>query len=148
MKSAGIFVLFLVVLFGVYYIFHQFTRRDQMTDILEVGNTKIIVELADNPLNRAKGLSGRENLCENCGMLFVFKEAKTQYFWMRDMKFPLDFVFIREGRVVEIVENVPVTDLTGNISQIYSRQQADAVLELNAGFVQRNQIKISDFVSF
>ena len=72
------------------------------------------------------GLSGVGKLCRDCGMLFVFGKPKIQSFWMYGMKFPLDFVFIRDSRVVEVVENVQVNDDSGNIHQIIGKSNFES----------------------
>lgn len=114
---------------------------------LSVGSQVLFVEVARTAFEKARGLSDRENLCPDCGMLFVYESPKIQNFWMMGMKFALDFVFIREGAVVEVRENIPVTDFSGVVTRIQSREEADMVLEVKAGFTSRNNIKTGDRVS-
>ena len=52
------------------------------------------MDLADTPEKRFQGLSGREILEEGTGMLFVFQEERQHTFWMKDMRFPLDMIWI------------------------------------------------------
>ena len=111
---------------------------------LVVGEAKISVEIADEPAEQIRGLSRREELCESCGMLFVFAEASVQRFWMQDMKFPLDMIFIRDGRIVEIAENVPAPVPAEALAVVQSSQSADQVLEVNAGFAQTAGLGIGD----
>lgn len=111
---------------------------------LVVGGTKISVEVADTVEQKYQGLSGRESLCRDCGMIFPYDRAETQRFSMRGMKFPLDFIFIRGGKVVEFWEGVPPPAEGGVAANIDSRAEADQVLEVNAGFVEKNQIRIGD----
>ena len=62
-----------------------------------------IVELALTEEEQYKGLSGRESLAEKEGMLFIFKEEKSPYFVMRNMDFPLDFLFIdKDNKIIDI----------------------------------------------
>ena len=111
---------------------------------LEVGGTKIKVELAQTEFERYRGLSGREKLCDDCGMLFVFPEARKTGFVMRDMKFPLDMIGIREGRVVAIDENCQPDEAT-----VYQDEEmVDKVLEVKAGTVSSLGIKLGNGVIF
>ena len=111
---------------------------------LEVGDTKIKVELAQTEFERYRGLSGREKLCDDCGMLFVFPEARKTGFVMRDMKFPLDMIGIREGRVVAIDENCQPDEAT-----VYQDEEmVDKVLEVKAGTVSSLGIKLGNGVIF
>ena len=67
-----------------------------------------IVEVVDTPELRTKGLSGRESLGEDTGMLFVFeKQSDNNCFWMKDMKFSIDMVWLNDKKqVLNIAENV------------------------------------------
>jgi uncharacterized membrane protein (UPF0127 family) len=123
-------------------------RRDEPEiKYLELGANKITVELARTQLAHYRGLSGRDKLCDDCGMLFVFPEPRKTAFVMRDMKFPLDMIGIREGKVVAIDENVqPENDTDLTVYQ--NKEVVDYVLEVNAGTVRRLVIKVGDKVDF
>ena len=76
--------------------------------VVEVGGVVFEVEIADDAAERAQGLSGRDPLPEDGGMLFVYQEPVVPGFWMRQMRFPLDFVWIGEDcEVVDVTPNVP-----------------------------------------
>lgn len=123
-------------------------RRDEPEiKYLELGANKITVELARTQLAHYRGLSGRDKLCDDCGMLFVFPEPRKTAFVMRDMKFPLDMIGIREGKVVAIDENAqPENDTDLTVYQ--NKEVVDYVLEVNAGTVRRLVIKVGDKVDF
>lgn len=112
-----------------------------------IGNTEILVEIADTQAKMEKGLSGRNSLPENQGMLFLFKEPNFYGFWMKGMNFPLDFIWIRENEVVETTENVKPEDFQPP-KNLFSKEKVDKVLEVNAGFVEKSKIKIGDKISF
>lgn len=83
-------------------------------------------------------------LKENEAMLFVFPAAGFHSFWMKDMTFDLDFIWINNNRIVDLTENVSHVNQT----QIYMpKTEVDNVLEVNAGFIQMYGIKIGDKVS-
>lgn len=108
------------------------------------------IDVADNMLSRAQGLSGREKLGDNEGMYFVFGTSSVQGFWMKDMKFAIDMIWIKGERIVGFEENVqpePEKTVFG-LTVYYSPEAVDRVLEVNAGTVARNGIKAGDLVYF
>jgi len=101
------------------------------------------VEIADNSEEQARGLSGRESLSRNRGMLFVFPEPDNHSFWMKDMNFGLDFVWINGDTVAEITADVkPPGSLPLQI--LTPKEKVDKVLEINAGAAKRLNIKVGD----
>lgn len=118
-------------------------RTENETLLLDLEGQKIQAELAKTPQERFKGLSGREHLCENCGMLFVFPQRQERSFVMRDMNFPLDVIWIRDQKIVNIDKDAPPEG--SNPKKEYRSQiPVDKVLELNAGFCDAHEIKIGD----
>lgn len=116
---------------------------------VKIGNTTILVELADTPEKITQGLSDRKNLDGNTGMLFVFNKPTTSPFWMFHMNFPLDFIWIADGRVVQIDENIPPPSQTSGIPKVVTPgQPVDRVLEVNAGYIKSHGIKEGDEVAF
>lgn len=119
--------------------------RPRLTE-MTIGNTKIQVDVADTVGKQQRGLSGRPSLPQNQGMLFIFSNPSIYMMWMQGMQFPLDFIWIRDGRVVDITENVPYPVGDNPPVRIQPKEFVSAVLEVNAGFVQRKGIKIGDEV--
>ncbi len=115
-----------------------------------INTAKISVQIADTKEKRVKGLSGVNSLPEDGGMLFVFEsKGVTTLFWMKDMLIPLDIIWIGDGKVIKIDKNVPIPP-TGyrdaNIKTYSPGQPIDYVLEVNAGFSDKNKIKVGDTV--
>ncbi len=117
------------------------------TKEIKIGNAEINAEIADTPLKRAKGLSGRDGLPEKSGMLFIFENSGYHYFWMKDMLIPLDFIWINNSRVIDTKENVKPEDYQPP-KTLASQDEVNMVLEVNAGFVQKENIKIGDGIEF
>lgn len=90
---------------------------------------KFAIERADTEQAREKGLGGRESLCSSCAMLFVFPRSGNYGFWMKDMKFPLDIIWIYHGMVVHIERNIH----PDSKEVFLPKKTADQVLEVNAG---------------
>jgi uncharacterized membrane protein (UPF0127 family) len=133
-----LFCLFSGLLFYQFFVHHEFAT-------LKINNTVIKVEIADTVVKKIKGLSGRQRLPENQGMLFVFDTLDYYSFWMKEMKFPLDFIWIADNKVVEITPSVaqedyqPPKTLTPHI-------RVNKVLEVNAGFAVSHGVKVGDIV--
>lgn len=114
--------------------------------VLVIGDVEIVVEIADTLEKKREGLSGRESLPENQGMLFVYDVDGDYAFTMRGMNFPLDFIWIRDNKVVDIIEGVNVQSFQPP-NNLKSKEKVDMILEINAGFTQKHSIKIGDIVS-
>lgn len=110
---------------------------------LKVGSDSLIVEVADNFLTRAQGLSGRAELADGSGMLFVFSSASVQNFWMKGMNFPLDFLWLKNNKVVQLTPNVPnPTKQSPEPARISSRGPVDMVIEVPAGWIIKHGVRV------
>ena len=115
---------------------------------VQINDKAISLIVARSDKDRMKGLSGRDNLSEDQGMLFMF-EKKGQYgFWMRDMKFPLDIIYIDDNTVVYLVENAPAGAQAPNLTIYTPDTDVNRVLELNAGGAKKYGIKKGTKVTF
>jgi uncharacterized membrane protein (UPF0127 family) len=117
--------------------------------VMKIENHSIGVELASTDTERELGLSNRDSMPQNQGMLFVFDHPASYGFWMKDMRFSLDLIWIREGKVIEITQNVsPEPEKPTELLTIYKpANPADSVLEVNAGWAAKNGIKVGDSTS-
>lgn len=109
---------------------------------LKIGTHSIQAVVASTPYSREKGLKQTTNLCQSCGMLFVFPNPGKHSFWMKNTRLPLSIAFIaKDGRILNIEE-----------MQAFSTQthtaQSDALyaLEMNKGWFNRNAVKPHAFV--
>ena len=107
------------------------------------------VEVVSTPEERARGLGYRDSLPLDQGMLFLFEEPDYHTFWMRGMRFPLDILWIREGVIVHIEENLPPpSPLYVRLPTYRPAEKADSVLEINAGLVQKYGLQVGDTVVY
>lgn len=148
----GLRLLVIVMLIVFLGLFLQQRQPLTTTDLntqpsLTINDLTIPVAIADTPFLQQQGLSNRTSLPENAGMLFVFSEKMAQHFWMYNMLFPLDVVWISDQAVVGIEENIP-TPSTESIPRFSSPVPVNYVLELNAGFIKKYGISIGDVVIF
>lgn len=114
----------------------------------QIGKNKINLIVAKNDKDRIKGLSGRKNLGENEGMLFVFEKKDKHGFWMKEMLFPIDIIYIDDDTVVYIVENAPSRAQAPNLTIYTPPEPANYVLETNAGIAKKFNIKKGTKITF
>lgn len=102
------------------------------------------VEIADTPEERVKGLSGRESLDENAGLLFIYDEPGIYGIWMKEMKFPIDAIWLDGNyRVVDIARDVQ----PDSFPKVFEPSKpAKYILEVNASLAERNSIEIGDLL--
>jgi uncharacterized membrane protein (UPF0127 family) len=112
---------------------------------VEVGAQRVAIELAVTRAEQNLGLGGRDDLDWGHGMYFVYDRPAVHAFWMKGMRFPIDFVWIRDGRIVDLTLEVPFVP-GGNGPTVRPREAVDGVLELPAGYVRTNGWRIGDRV--
>ena len=105
------------------------------------------VELATGRNQQIKGLSGRRNLPPNTGMLFIFGTSTEHTFWMKNMRFSLDIIWLNKGRVVKISHNLPPEGERPTF-HYNSTVPVDSVLEINANEARVRNLRIGDEVVF
>lgn len=115
------------------------------TTVVDIHGVKIQSEVAKSDKDKIKGLSGRESLPENKGMLFVFSQPGVYTITMKGMKFPLDIIWIKDNTVVNLTSGatVPTAD---NIPEYQPITEVNYILEVNKGFIGSNNIRIGDEV--
>jgi len=126
------------------------TAPIEITPHLVIGGKKIDVELANTPEKRTLGLSDRESLNDEDGMLFTFdKQDTSPAFWMKDMNFSIEIIWINDGKVIQIDKNVPPPEPQtpeAELTLYKPAQPIDYVLEVASGFSEENEIKLGDNV--
>lgn len=112
---------------------------------VQIKDQTLTVEIADTVAERAQGLSGRSPLSEGHAMLFVFPEPVQGTFWMNQMNFPLDVIWILDNKIVDLDKNIPPPAQTNNIPQtIYPDSPYTHVIEIGGGWSDQHQINIGD----
>ncbi len=107
---------------------------------VSVGSAIVDAEAADTPAKQEIGLMGRAGLSPNAGMLFLFSSSEQQAMWMKNMRFPIDIVFITDDlRVQRVYAAVP--PCTADPCPTYgSEGPIRYALEVNAGFCAQHNI--------
>ena len=102
----------------------------------------LLVEVADTPEERARGLMFRESLPEEQGMLFVFEQEGQASFWMKDTRVPLSITFIEgEGEIVDIQDMEPLSEELHGPAEPYLY-----AVEVNQGWFAENGIGVGSGV--
>lgn len=116
--------------------------------IVSIRGERFRVEVADTFASRELGLGGREGLAEDEGMLFLFNSLSVRTFWMKDVSFPIDIIWIAGDKVVGFAQNTtPHTNqFVGQIARYKSPEVVDKVLEVSGGTVKRVGIIVGDGV--
>ena len=149
-----IFVALLVlfsVLYGVLFVsvdwrnlFHDFMGVRGGGRIISVSGVRLYVDVADDPDEWKIGLSGKDMLPARRGMLFVFPRSDYYGIWMKDMKFPIDVLWIdKDGIIVDVKKHA----LPDSYPDVYTpEKKAKYVLETISNFVDEHDILIGDKV--
>ena len=141
MKDFFFLVLGLAIIFGSVFLFlNQRVDRGGGDRVIKIGENSFKVEIADTDEERALGLSGRTNLSEGSGVLFVLETTGRYGFWMKDMNFSIDIIWIDENfRITGIEKNV----LPETYPEVfYPNEAIKYVLELPAGSSDKYRIDI------
>ncbi|MFC1639074.1 DUF192 domain-containing protein [Patescibacteria group bacterium] len=135
-----------VILAGTLLLHLQYTGFGAGTVEFESGPT-LDVAVAAYDRVRQQGLSGRSSLEPHDGMLFLFPRAQRYAFWMQDMRFPIDVVWIRAGEVVDLTYGLSIPEGDEEPLTFAPVTPADAVLEVPAGFIAEHDLRVGQPVS-
>jgi uncharacterized membrane protein (UPF0127 family) len=124
----------------------------QFTTPISIGAAKLEVAVANTNESRQQGLSGQPGLKENQGMLFDFKNSERSKpgFWMKDMLFDLDMIWIRDNTVVDITRNVPAPDPRTPLKELplyFPAEPIDTIVEVLAGWSDKNGVTVGTKLS-
>jgi uncharacterized membrane protein (UPF0127 family) len=150
--NRSIIILSLIVVIPVAAaVFYQVSAGHEKhhplsTTEVVINQKKFHAEVAKTQGDIEQGLSGRDSLPEGNGMLFVFDKPGYYPFWMREMKFPLDMIFLYQNKIVAVYPNVPPMKPNENGPQYGGDTKIDRVLEINAGLAQKYSFEKGDSI--
>jgi len=143
------FVIFCLVIFGLGIFLGGNWRNKERKEINIIRGEDVIarykVEIADNPVKRARGLMFRDHLASDQGMLFIFPDQKKHSFWMKNTPISLDIVFVNSNwEIIGIIENTtPESSKPLTIDK-----PSKYILEIKADSVKNNKIKLGDKIKY
>lgn len=126
--------------------FSLFTPKNKIKSI-QVGNTVLDrIEIADTNAKRERGLSGRNSIEANYGMLFTFQTPAKYEFWMKDMNFAIDMIWLdADWKVVGLKKDAKPESYPEAFGP---EENSLYVLEVVSGLIQKENLKIGDHVKF
>jgi uncharacterized membrane protein (UPF0127 family) len=144
-----LFVLLAVFAFVALRFFEPYKDRGEyVIKTIRVADNRLDVYVADTERKREVGLAAFDSIAEDEGMIFLFDSSDIHTFWMKDMKFNIDIIWINGEDIVDITKNIPVQNAMSD-NELVKYQPATAanrVLEVNSGWADRNNIKVGDKV--
>ena len=144
-----ILIIILGILGGAFLIYKSgFLKNEYRKATVVIKGSNFGAEVADNPLKMARGLSGREEIGPDKGMLFAFGSSLLRTFWMKDMLMSIDILWIDKGKVVGIESSVPPEPgvSSGQLKRYRSPEPVQYVLEIAAGRADELGIRPGDDV--
>lgn len=133
-------LLFLIFIGGLFGLVSFYNKQNVNNQTKSLNFSKL--EIADQPLEMEQGLMNRKEMCNDCGMLFVFENESLRTFWMKDTYISLDIIFLdKNGEIVKIHEKTKPLQ-TNNL--YFSEKNSQFVLEVNAGFANSKGLNVGD----
>ena len=138
-----------VKLFAVALLLTACSKKDdklsELVFMTSDGPVTYQIETAVTKDEMSRGLMERKSLAENSGMLFVLEGQEEIAMWMKDTYIPLDMVFVnQDGKIVWIYKNAE--PMSTRLIRPQTQEPLSAVIEINAGDIEKNGIKVGDTV--
>lgn len=134
-----------VVLVGIFSLW--FYTRHPLQSTVTIRNATFVVDVAITPKEKEIGLGYRNSLATDHGMLFVYDHKEIYSYWMRNMNFPIDIIWIDDRTIVDITKDIPPPANSTNQLPLYRPSiPVDKVLEVNAGLTDTYNISVGDRV--
>lgn len=129
------------------------TPRLRERTTVTIRGQRLVAEVARSAGEQERGLGHRDGLAPGTGMVFPYTEARRWSFWMKGMRFDIDIVWIRDGKIVDLSRFVPSprvgeTSILDALPTFLPKEPADTVLEVVAGTANARGWKIGDAVRF
>lgn len=154
-KREKIFLIFaIVILVGLnffwvdknYILEEKPAQVESQVKFVNLAGQIIRVDVAETPAELSRGLSGRESLAKDEGMLFIFQTSDEYPFWMKDMSFPIDIIWLGEDRRIVHIEKSAHPE---SFPEVFAPgAPARYVIEVFAGFSEKYKLKIGDGTEF
>lgn len=149
LKNIQIIILSIVMICGV-FVFTYLNQKSETSNnfdhyTLSLNGVNIKHILANTAETRVKGLSGMESLPKDTVMFFIFDVPDKYGIWMKDMKFPVDIIWLdHEGRVITLESNVSPDTFP---KVFFPLENSLYTIEANSGFIDKNQLEVGSFFS-
>lgn len=118
--------------------FSNYNNKIEIFSQKNIPVTSFNIAIADTQEKQHYGLMNLEQLPENYGMIFTYKKPLIINMWMKDTKIPLDMIFIKNNKIIKIIEET----IPYSLDLISSERETDIVLEINAKMIRKYGIKV------
>lgn len=136
--TGALVVLFLGILFLVIII----SKNTSSTKTkITINNKTFNVFVAKSDIEKQIGLSSKNKIPENQGMLFLFEKPDYYSFWMKEMKFSIDIIYIENNKVTTVINNVKPPTNSTSLSIYKPKKKSDMVIEINGGLAEKYNIR-------
>jgi len=151
--------LFVVLLFAGGAFGQDAPKNDQKKPLKEqitIAEETFKLEVAADDKTRAKGLMGRKNIDEHGGMIFIYKRAKPQSFWMKNCLIDIDILYLdSRGRIVSMHQmkkepprgqHETMFDYDRRLKRYPSGRSSQFIIELKPGSIDRLKLKVGQTI--
>lgn len=135
--------IYVLIFVGFAALFLAAAQR-QNQDTMCFDNSCVDIELALTPQEITLGLMHRAELCESCGMLFIFESPDTHFFWMKNTLIPLDIIWMDAGSKIIYIEKEVKPCNTSSCPTYGPNADSGYVLEVNGGYAEKYNIAVGD----
>lgn len=147
-KKTLLIILIILVIALLGYITYK-NSINKLEKICIEDKACFYVEIADTLSEREKGLSKKQSLEADKGMLFIFEEETLPGFWMKDMNFPIDVIWIGKNmKIIGIEKSLEPCEKDKECPVVYPSQEIKYVLEINSGLSKVYDFEENDSVYF
>lgn len=135
-------VIAIIIISTVYKSAEMNIDEESNYEKITIGGAEFYVEVPRTREEKVKGLSGRKGLAAARGMLFVFDKPGVYDFWMKDMMFPIDIIWIGEdNRVAAVTKNAAPESYP---RAFFPPVPILSAIEVKAGFIEAHKIQAGD----
>lgn len=142
MKNITVIFIIIISILGLALVIQKTGRTTKVT----IKEHEFLASVAKTNTEKEIGLSNKTSLTDDAGTLFIFEKSDYYPFWMKNMKFPIDIIFINNNRIVTIFLNQKVPNPNENIPIVKPEEPSDMVLEINANLSNKYNFKKGDEV--
>lgn len=153
-KVLLVFALFLIIVGAMFFTQSYLQKGGQLAffkkgPTITIDNRSFELKVASSQKEKEIGLSETKSLPENQGMIFLFEKSGYYSFWMKDMKFSIDIIYINNDKIVTIFNNVAPPKGQNESLTVYAlAEPSDRVLEIKAGLSKMYNFKKGDSVKY
>ncbi|MCL5435359.1 MAG: DUF192 domain-containing protein [Patescibacteria group bacterium] len=139
--------IFALLALSALFVFLNYKHQIKKTPQAIINNHIFNLEIAKTDKEKEVGLAKYNSIPKDFSMIFPFGKSGFYSFWMKNMKFPIDIIFIKNGKIVKIFSDVPPPTSPNSSLPIYKPDEpSDTVLEINAGLSKEYKFQKNDTV--